>query len=375
MGGELGRCGRDGEGGDGAQAPGPASPRGAPWLGFAAGLAVGLGVGWLLLGPLTEILLLVFAAALFGLILDALARPLHALVPRLPRVLALAAVLLSLAAAAALLGLLAGPAVAEQVRELAERVPRSLEDLRTWVAAMPFGSALIRDLPPGGELLRSSAPLLGRVPAAFSTFAGVLAAVTFVLLAGSFAAIRPDAYVHGLVRLVPPRGRRRAREVLHALAHALRWWLVGRLGSMAAVGVLTALGLSLLGIPLPLALGAIAGLLSFVPFLGPVLAALPALLIAIGQGPMGVLQVVAVYAGVQALEGNLLTPLIQERAVSLPPAALLTAQLTGAIAFGAVGVLLATPLLVMVVVLVQSLYLEQVLGDEDVKVLGGKGPG
>ncbi len=360
----------EGGGGHGAQAPDGASSRSAHWLRFAAGVAAGLGIGWLLQGPLTDFFLLVFAAALYGLILDALARPVHALVPRLPRVFALAAVLLALAAAAALVGLLAGPAIAEQIRELVERVPRSLEDLRGGLAATKSGSALFRDLPPGGELLRSSAPLLGRVPAVFSTFAGGLAAVAFVLLAGSFAALRPEAYVRGLVRLVPPRGRRRAHEVLHALAHALRWWLVGRLGSMVPVGILTALGLWLLGIPLPLALGAIAGLLSFVPFLGPVLATVPALLIAIGQGPMGVLQVLVLYAGVQAVEGNLLTPLIQERAVSVPPAALMTAQLAGAMLFGAVGVVLATPLMVVVVVLVQLLYLEQILGDEEVEVLG-----
>jgi predicted PurR-regulated permease PerM len=320
-----------------------------------------------------DALFLVFAAALFALVLDTPIGALRRVVPGLPRVAGLAAVLAVLLAGAVVLGLLAGPVVADQTRALAERLPGSLDNVRSALQRTSWARGLIDDLPPAVELVQSSAPLLGRVPVLFSNIAGGVAATVFVMLCGSFVAVRPGPYVEGLVRLVPPPGRDRAREVVRAVVHALRSWLVGRLAAMAAVGILTALALWLLAIPLPLALGAIAGLLTFVPFLGPLLAAVPALLIASGQGAIAVMQVVAVYGGVQVLEGNLITPLVQERAVSLPPAALFAAQLAAGLLLGAAGVLLATPLAVTVVVLVQMLYLEQVLGDEDVRVLAERG--
>lgn len=140
------------------------------------------------------------------------------------------------------------------------------------------------------------------------------------------------------------------------------------------VGVLTALGLWLIEMPLVLALAPIAGLFSFVPFLGPLASAVPALLIAFGQGRAEAVRVVAVYSGVQFLEGNFITPIIQLRAVSLPPAVLLGSQLLMGLFLGLVGILVATPMAVAVLVAVQLLYVRRLLG-ERVPVLGEHGVG
>jgi predicted PurR-regulated permease PerM len=153
------------------------------------------------------------------------------------------------------------------------------------------------------------------------------------------------------------------------LGRVLRWWLVGRFVSMAIVGAVTATGLWLIGIPSPLALGLIAALLEFVPYIGPIFAAAPALLVALVLGPTELAYVALLYGVVQVLESYFINPLVQERAVSILPAALITAQVIMGVLAGPTGVVLATPLAVSTIVLIQMLYIEDVLGDS-VKILG-----
>jgi predicted PurR-regulated permease PerM len=138
---------------------------------------------------------------------------------------------------------------------------------------------------------------------------------------------------------------------------------------MGVVGLLTGVGLLIAGVPTPLALGLLAALLSFVPYVGPILSFIPAVLIALTVSLTKVFYVVLVFGIVQTLESYLVTPLVQRRAVSLPPVILITAQIAMGVLAGATGVLLATPLAVCVIVLLQMLYVEDVLGDE-VHVLG-----
>jgi predicted PurR-regulated permease PerM len=132
---------------------------------------------------------------------------------------------------------------------------------------------------------------------------------------------------------------------------------------MSLVGILTALGLWLLGVPLALILGLIAALLEFVPYIGTILSAVPAILLALLQGPMQALWVVLLYFVIQSIESYLLTPLVQQRVVSLPPALVLAAQVLMGVLFGAWGIILATPLTAALLVLVQMLYIEDILGD------------
>jgi predicted PurR-regulated permease PerM len=193
--------------------------------------------------------------------------------------------------------------------------------------------------------------------------------VILMLFMGIYMAVCPSLYIDNAVRLFPIPRRRRIREVFAALGVALRWWLVGRAASMAVVGVLTALGLWIAGVPVPLALALIAALLAFVPFLGPVLGAIPAMLVALVESPAQMLYVIFVFTVVQLLESYFITPLIQQRAVSMAPALLITVQIVMAMLFGAMGVLLATPLAVVFIVLVQMLYITDVLGDR-MKPLG-----
>ena len=132
---------------------------------------------------------------------------------------------------------------------------------------------------------------------------------------------------------------------------------------MLCVGVVTATGLTLLGIPLALALGVLAGLLNFIPYLGPILSGGPAVLIAFTQSPADALNTLLFFVAIQNLEGYALTPMLQRRSVSIPPALGILAIVGLAALFGTYGVLFATPLLLVIMVLVRMLYVEDALGD------------
>lgn len=215
-------------------------------------------------------------------------------------------------------------------------------------------------------------PAWNALAGVFSTVLSVTTSVLAVLAIALFLALQPRPYVSGLLRFARPERRDHYRGLLDALAQALRWWLVGRFASMAVVGVLSIVGLLLLGVPLAVLLGLLAGALCFIPFLGPVLSAIPALLVALGQSPQQALWVLLLYGGIQLIESNVLSPLIQQRAVSLPPALLLAAQIVMGGMFGLLGVLVATPFTVAVIVVVQVLYVRGALGDR-MRLLGEHG--
>jgi predicted PurR-regulated permease PerM len=142
---------------------------------------------------------------------------------------------------------------------------------------------------------------------------------------------------------------------------------------MVLIGGLTALGLALIGVPLAITLGLVAGALNFVPYVGPLLSFVPAALIALLQGPHVVVWVLVLYVLVQVVESYLVTPLVQQRAVHLPPALIITAQVVLGLVFGGVGLLVATPLTAAAVIVVQLVYVEDAL-HEDAHVRGATPP-
>ena len=189
---------------------------------------------------------------------------------------------------------------------------------------------------------------------------GTLNVVANLLLVvvGIYLAADPGLYFRGTLRLLPRAIRPRASAALSSAAATLRKWLGGQLMAMLLVGVLTFIGLALLDIPLALSLATIAGLLEFVPFLGPIIAAIPAVLIAFTHEPATGLYVAVLYFGIQQLEGYVLMPLVQRWAVALPPALGALSVVVFAVIFGLPGALFAVPLAIVVMVLVDELYVE-----------------
>jgi predicted PurR-regulated permease PerM len=180
-----------------------------------------------------------------------------------------------------------------------------------------------------------------------------------VFIGGLYLAAQPSLYAVGLLRLIPPRARTSAAETFDAISVSLRNWLKGQALGMLFVGLATGLGLWLAGVPAAWAIGLIAGLAEFVPYLGAIVAGIPAIVLGFGQGIETGLWTIGILIAVQQVQGNLVMPLLQNRMVDLPPAVTIFGIIAAGILFGVPGVLLATPLTIVVLVLVRRLYLDE----------------
>ncbi|HEX5042491.1 MAG TPA: AI-2E family transporter [Candidatus Polarisedimenticolaceae bacterium] len=311
-----------------------------------------------------QVVLLLFAAVLLGVALQGLAAPLSRRA-RVPYWAALTLVILVLAGALAGLGAIIGPRLQDQVSVLRRELPSALDGMEERLRQYDWGEEAIERTE---DLQQSVSRLEGRtlwrrIAGIFSTLLGGVVAVAVIVVVGIYLAAGGPRYVEALVRLFPQHRRGRMTDVFRQVVRFLRWWLLGRFVTMVFVGVVTGVGLALLGVPLALTFGILVGLLDFVPNVGPVLAAAPAVLLALVQRPSLALWVVLLYTAVQAVEAYLLTPMVERRTVSLEPALIVAAQLFAAVFLGALGVLLASPITAVVLVLVRMLYLEDVLGE------------
>ena len=192
-------------------------------------------------------------------------------------------------------------------------------------------------------------------------FSGLSTAALIVFL-GCFFAVDPTSYRAGILSVLPKDQRPRVGEVLVEMGGTLRQWLFGQLISMTIVGLLTTVLLLLVGMPFALLLGLQAGLLAFIPTLGPLIAAVPILIAGATEGFGMVLWGIGVYVLVQGVESNLVMPLVQKRVVELAPAFTLGSQLVLGALFGFAGLALAVPLMAMAKVAIEALYVEDDLG-------------
>lgn len=316
-----------------------------------------------------DVLLLIFAAVLIAIFLrglaDALGRFLQ--ISEGWRVAIVSTVLLAVVAGAVVL---LAPNVGDQIQHLREELPRSAKSAADYIAQYGWGEALLEQLPSFDEAMKgiSAATLLTGVGGVFSSTVGAVGNFVITILLAIYFAASPGFYLAGFVKLFPIDHRERVKEILGTIGEMLRWWLIGKAGSMLFIGVLTWIGLSILGVPLALTLGLLAGLLSFIPNFGPILSAFPAILLAFIESPMLSLYTAGLYILVQLIESNIVTPLIEKETVELPPALTIMFQLALAVLVGGLGLVLATPLLAVIMVLVQMVYIEDVLGDKDTEI-------
>jgi len=265
---------------------------------------------------------------------------------------------------------LLAPSVVEQVQNLRAELPQSAQKVSQYLSNYGWGKFILEQMPSQAEAIEkvSNSNILSRVGSYFSTTLGAITNIALMLLLSVYLASEPKNYIRGFTKIFPLDNRKRAREILYEIGETLSWWLIGKGASMLFIGVLTWIGLSIIGVPLALTLGLIAGLFSFVPNFGPILSAVPAILLAFVDSPTSALYVLILFVLVQLIESNVVTPLIERRTVELPPVLTIAAQLALTILVGAVGLILATPILAVVMVLVQTLYIQDVLGDKDVEV-------
>ncbi len=321
----------------------------------------------LLLWITRQVWLITLLAITFATMLTWLSRSISDRTP-LRRGWALGLVVFAIAGGFVCLGFWFGPAMAHQSDQLSAQLPQAVESLRDWLAQRGWGQHVLDQAQQWSQSTAGSATI-SRATVLFSSVLAGLAGVVIVIVVTLFFSASPSLYTGGFYAMLPEKEEAQGRLLLDRLGTALRWWLIGRLLSLTLVGVLTGIGLWAIGMPLPWALGLIAALLSFVPNLGPAAAAVPGLLLAMSQGPHMVLWAGLVYVSVQAFESYLITPLIQQYVVSVPPAMLLVVQLALAIVGGIWGLIVATPLMVVVIVTVQTLHIERRL-HKQVPILG-----
>lgn len=304
---------------------------------------------------LHDLLLLVFAAILVAVILRAAADGLGRIV-RIPYGVALLLAGLGILAVVAGTFYIFGAEVAAQTGELVNRLPGGVEGLRQLVGEEQFDQFVSESMPTGDSVLRLMQTIVGYLTS-------ILSGLVLAVLGGIYLAIDPGTYRRGVMHLLPHGARPRTGEALSRTGAALRYWLLGQLASMAVVGTIVFIGLSIIGVPSPLALALIAGLLEFVPLIGPFIAAAPAVIIALTVDMETALLTAGLYFVVQQFEGNVMHPLIMKKAVDLPPALTLFGLFLVGGLFGAVGVLLGGPLIVVMFVMVRTLWVEGTLGD------------
>ena len=307
-----------------------------------------------------QVVMLLFSALLLAVLLDGMARPLRART-RLSRRPAIAIAATVLVVVLGGVGWLLAPSIATQGEVLARQLPESIQALQERLIGSGWGRALLSWAGRFDAAWVEDRATWQRLAGVFSTIAGAIGGTVVLLFLGLYLALEPRTYMHGLLRLVPPARRPRLEAVLREVAHTLGWWLLGKLVSMTVVAVLTTVGLALMGVPLALAFGVLAFFLNFIPNLGPVLSAVPPILMTVVADPVQALWVALLYLGIQIVETYGITPFIERRTVELPPATIIAFQVLLGTLVGGIGVVLATPLTAAGIVLVRRLYVEDVL--------------
>ncbi len=344
-------------------------------------LVVGLAVLLLLLWHTRHLVLTVFLGVLFALAVGSGVDRLQRY--RVPRGLAAPLIVLAFLGVLGAFGTWIGPTVRTQSRELKVKLPEAIGKLEAWIQSRGGGViATITGLDEDGTPRRPSTPgdsitvvvpseseqdtslrdrLLTQLGGATRFFLPVLsstlavaAGLVLIIFLAIYLAIDPGLYRRGLIRIVPKRSRPRAEKMLTSIAVTLRRWLVTQLIAMVVIGLVTTLVLLALDVRAAIPLGILAGLLEFVPTLGPILSALPAIAMGFVDSPEKALAVTVAYVGIQFIENHLLIPILMKEGIDIPPALTIVAQALMAIVFGFLGLLVAVPLLATIMIAVRT---------------------
>lgn len=299
-----------------------------------------------------NLVLLAFAGILVAVILHAITTWIDRHT-RLSGSVAYAGTMLLLGIAVAGLGFLLVPRAADQISELVHSLPASIDSLEKPLQHSSAG----RELLDHARRALHSGSISAKIPQIASAVSDAATDLIIVIVVGFFAALNPRGYTEGLLVLVPEPKRAKTRRIAKELQSQLKWWMLGQMLPMAALGIASAVGLLILHVHLPWVLGLITGLAVFLPYAGTVLAGIPAVLMGLQRSPQTALWVLLLYTCLHLIEGYILTPLVQKKAVRLPPVLTVLAQYFLWQVGGILGLALAAPLASAGIVLVKELYL------------------
>jgi predicted PurR-regulated permease PerM len=251
-----------------------------------------------------------------------------------------------------------GTQISGEFQDVVARTTSASVDIEKALEATPTGRFLLQHMWGGNLSLTDVLPGLVRTSTTF------VEAVIIMIISGMYLAAQPRLYRTGVIWLFPPRHHARAAEVYDGIGEALRLWLVGQLFEMLVIGLLSTCAVWLIGVPSPLALGLIAGIGEFIPYLGPILAGVPAVLVALSKSPETALWTLLAYLIIHQIEGNFVSPLIQRRMVAIPPAVMLLGIVAITYLFGAVAIIFAAPMAVVIFAAVNLVYVRDTLHEK-----------
>lgn len=256
-----------------------------------------------------------------------------------------------------------GSKIQAQVASLKDDFPKMIATAEAKLSKTEWGAKALENIE-GYD----TSNLMSTAQSFFSTSFGVIGDLYIILFLGIFFTLSPSLYKNGIIRLVPPGGKEIAKGVINRLSLVLKGWLKGMLLAMCLIATLTFTGLSIVGIPMALTLALMAGLLNFIPNFGPLIAMIPAVLLGLIDSTNTAIIVAVMYILIQILESNIITPMVQKRMIDLPPALTIISQVLMGTLSGVLGILLATPLLAVVIVLIDELYVKRQVIEEEAEV-------
>jgi len=268
------------------------------------------------------------------------------------------AMVISIAGSFIILGVLLwfmGTKIQVQVAELSNKLPATINTAKAKLAENPLGQKVLDSF--SGN---NSQQMLTTAQSFFTTGFGVLGDLYIILFLGIFFTANPSLYKDGILLLVPEGKKQLGKEVMNRISLSLKGWLKGMLLSMVLITILIIIVLSIVGVPIALALALITGILEIVPNFGPLIAMIPGVLLAFTISPNTAIIVALLYIVSQTIVANIVTPLIQKKMINLPPALTLISQLVMGVVSGALGIILAVPLLAILFILVDELYVKKI---------------
>lgn len=306
-----------------------------------------------------DILILAFGSSLGAIAIHAIAEGYEKRL-RLPEKVALGAGIVTALGIIAFLFWLFGVQFAPQINLLVARTPALLDQLAAWLSHSPVGAKLVSAVQSAYSGSRAAQDVSG-----IAQGAGTLLLNVLLLIVGAvFFAANPGIYKRGMLMLVPRPQRPAFADALDDVSDTLRLWLRTQLILMTTMGVLVGIGLWLAGVPSSAALGLLAGLSEFVPYIGPTAAMLPALGLAATVSTHAVIGTLITYAAVRLIQTNFITPFVQHRVIDIPPAVTLFSIIGIGIVFGLYALFFSAAMLVVIFTLVRTLYLREIIGEE-----------
>lgn len=307
---------------------------------------------------LFDVILIAIGAILVAALIHLVAEPFVQRC-RLPQSIALIISGIVIAGVVAGAAYLFGTQVDAELSDVLHRATAAVSQITKQMQGSEIGKLLLTHIQGGSGF--SIPGLLSRI---FSGGVSFLEALVVIVIGGLYIAAQPRLYRSGLVQLFPPKWHANVNETLDDIGHALRLWLLGEIIQMVLIGALSTAAVWLIGLPSPLALGVIAGFAEFVPYLGPIIAAVPALLVATTQGGDAILWTALAYLFIHQIEGNVVVPLIQRHMIFIPPAVMLLGIVTILFLFGGLSVVFAGPIAVIIFVAIKKLYVRDSLGEK-----------